>query len=305
MVSTIEAHIVSHYREDRARQLDLVLSAMAEWQNCIVRAVITSNVDRYATTGLLAPYQERFAAKGHTLSLNVVDNLTNPRMLTWEHKKFMQPWLEHASPGEDFFLYIEDDIVLTNANILYFLRRRKQLKAHDLIPGFIRYETKGDEVRVVDILKPEYWERERSIDIKGVTFHANAVPYWAGFIMDRELVEEYVVSRSFTPKGSEFIQSQIQERSAFGLTFERPLKRLGSRVVVPIIDAAPDPDCLVWHCSNTYSAEDHPTLAVMTVEQAFRREAANQNLGRRVRQAVRKAVEGPGRLIWKVYRGLS
>ena len=64
MVSTIEAHIVSHYREDRARQLDLVLSAMAEWQNCIVRAVLTSNVDRYATTGLLAPYQERFAAKG-------------------------------------------------------------------------------------------------------------------------------------------------------------------------------------------------------------------------------------------------
>lgn len=295
MVSSIEAHIVSHYRADRAAQLDLVLNAMLEWKHCLVRAIVTSNVDRYETSGLLRPYQERFAEKGHSLTLNVAGDLSNPRMLTWEHKKFIRPWLEHASPGEDYFLYIEDDIVITNANLVYFIRAKNQLRPHGLIPGFVRYETRDGDIRLVDVTRPEYWQRDRSLSIDGVLYHANVNPYWAGFMVDRSLAEEYVASRSFSPTDSEFVAWNIQERSAMGLTYENPPPRLKTRVVIPIVNGAPDPDCLVWHCSNSYSAENHPLNARLTPSQAYQTEALAGYLQRKARAALRRVGGSPAK----------
>lgn len=288
MVSRIEAHIVSHYRSDRAQQLGIVLEAMLGWKNCIVNAVISSNTDTYEAEGLLAPYQARFAAAGHKLSLNVVPGLANPRMLTWEHKRFIEPWLESASPGEDFFLYIEDDIEIKNSNLVYFIRTSKILRKHGLIPGFLRYELKGGDTRLVDITQTEYWERDRTFRIDGRPFHACVNPYWAGFMLDRELAKEYVASRSFSPADSEFVAWNIQERAAMGLTYERPNPKLRTRIVVPILDGAPDPDCLVWHCSNSYSAEDHPVVARLTVEQAFQRESWLGRILRKARSGARR-----------------
>lgn len=295
MVSNIEVHIVSHFRDDRAAQLDLVLSAILEWKHCFVRAIITSNTDRYETLGLLAPYKERFASKGHSLALNVVSDLSNPRMLTWEHKKFLRPWLEHASPGEDYFLYIEDDIVVTNANLVYFIHAKNQLKAHGLIPGFLRYETKDGDIRLVDVVRPEFWQRDRSVTINGVLYHANVNPYWAGYLIDRGLAEEYVASRSFSPVDSAFVGWNIQERSAMGLTYENPPPRLKTRVVIPIVDGAPSPDCLVWHCSNSYSAENHPMVAQLTVAKAYRTETIGGYLGRKARIALNRLTTAPAK----------
>lgn len=288
MVSRVEAHIVSHYRSDRAEQLGIVLDAILGWKNCIVRAVVSSNVPTYETSGVLRPFQERFAAAGHELVLNVVEGLTNPRLLTWEHKRFIEPWLETASPGEDFFMYIEDDIEVTNQNLMYFIRTNRVLKKHGLIPGFLRYEKKGDEVRLVDVTQPEYWQRERSVRIDGRTYHACVNPYWAGFVLDRDLAKEYVASRSYRLDASEFVPWNVQERAAMGLTFEEPRLGLRTRIVVPIVEGRPDPDCFVWHCSNSYSAEDHPVVARLTPERAFRKENLWGFAARKLRGAARR-----------------
>jgi hypothetical protein len=288
MVSTVEVHIVSHYRNDRAAQLDLVLSAILGWKDCIVRTVITSNTDTYETSGLLGPYFERFSEKGHKLSLNVVTNLTNPRMLTWEHKKFIRPWLDNASRGEDFFLYIEDDIVFTNENLRYYVLHRKRLENSSLIPGFIRYETEGSQKKLVDITRPEYWQRDRTIIINGCVYHANINPYWAGFMIDRDMAAEYINSKSFSPTESEFVAWNIQERSAMGLTYERPRPNLKTRLVVPIVGDGPDPGCLVWHCSNTYSISGHPLMSKLTLEQAFQKESTLNYFERKSKLAIRR-----------------
>lgn len=289
MVSRVEAHIVSHYRSDRAEQLSVVLEAILGWKNCIIRAVISSNTRTYETSGFLQPFAERFAAAGHELVLNVVEGLANPRLLTWEHKKFIAPWLESASPGEDFFMYIEDDIEVTNKNLMYFIRTNRILKKHNLIPGFLRYEVKDGETRLVDITQTEYWERDRSLRIDGRLYHACINPYWAGFILDRDLAKEYVASRSYNLADSEFVPWNVQERAAMGLTFEQPQPRLKTRLVVPVVDGQPDPDCLVWHCSNSYSAEDHPVVARLTPEKAFARENLPHFAARKLRALAKRA----------------
>lgn len=288
MVSRIEVHIVSHFREDRTTQLHIVLDAMLGWKNCIVAATITSNVDTYETSGFLRPYIDQFERRGHNLTLNVASGLANPRMLTWEHKKFVNTWLESASPGEDFFIYIEDDIALTHENITYFIRNIQTLKSKKLIPGFIRYEKKDNEIRLVDVMNTEYWQRDRSISIGSQIYHSNLNPYWAGFILDRDLAKEYTESRSFSPIDSEFVPWNIQERSAMGLTYEDPTPRLRSRMVIPIIQGRPDPDCLVWHCSNSYSADNHPVVATLTVDAAYRTETLVEHLGRKAKRLLAK-----------------
>ena len=266
-----------------------MLEALLGWKNVIVRAVISSNTATYETSGFLEPFKARFAAAGHELVLNVVEGLSNPRLLTWEHKKFIEPWLQGASPGEDFFMYIEDDIEVTNKNLVYFIRTNRLLKKHNLIPGFLRYEMKGDQMRLVDITQPEYWERERSVRIDGRTYHACINPYWAGFILDRDLAKEYVASRSYNLADSEFVPWNVQERAAMGLTYEQPQPRLRTRIVVPVVDGQPDPDCLVWHCSNSYSAEDHPVVAQLTPQRAFPRESLPAYVGRKLRAAAKRA----------------
>jgi hypothetical protein len=73
-----------------------------------------------------------------------------------------------------------------------------------------------------------------------------------------------------------------------GLTWESPSPRLKSRVVVPIVDGAPDPDCLIWHCSNNYSEGDHPVVARLTPERAYLRESDGAYLARRAGRALER-----------------
>lgn len=288
MVSRVQVHVVSHYRSRRTEQLTIVLEAMLGWRNCIIDLIITSNVDTYEASGFLRPYVAAFEDAGHHLALNVVRGLDNPRMLTWEHKRYLEPWVKGASPGEDFFLWIEDDIRITNDNIVYATRAVRALKPHGLVPGFIRYETKGDELRLVDITEVEGVD-ERTVLVDGREYHACRNPYWAGSILDRDLALEYLASRSFTPESSEFVGWNIQERAAMGLTWENPEPGLGTRVVIPLRNGLPDPMCLVWHCSNSYSQEDHPLHTVLTLEQGFRVTPFHERVLRRIRRALARS----------------
>jgi len=111
---------------------------------------------------------------------------------------------------------------------------------------------------------------ERTKTIQGKTYHANANPYWAGFVLDKAQVKEYLASKSSSIEKSQEVSTwNIQERAAMGLTFENVPFGLGSRSVIPLVDGKPDPDCLIWHCSNSYSQDNHPHLATLTVDEAY------------------------------------
>lgn len=286
MVSSFTVHVVSHFREDRVPVLATVLDGILGWKHCLTRTIITSNSDRYHSDGLIDRYAEYFAQRGHTLTLNIASGLANPRMLTWEHKKFLPRWVETASPEEDFFVYIEDDIALSAANIACFLAHRRRLAKHGLIPGFVRYERAADGRQLlVDVHAPEYWQHDRSCRIDGLLYHANANPYWAGYILDQAGAREYMASPSFSPDASRAVcHWNIQERAAMGLTWEHPSSHLRSRVVVPMRDGLPDPDCMVWHASNSYSETGHPVIAARTAAQLYRRESRPAWLARKAAQ---------------------
>lgn len=270
MNRTLEVHIVSHYVPERTHQLAIVLAAMLHWRDCVLDVVITSNVGTYLSGGFLSPHIAAFHEAGHRLSLNVVDDLDEPFMLTWEHKRFLEPWLSRAAPTGDYFMWIEDDIRITGENLDYFLSELDVLEPHGLIPGFLRYETKDGERRIVDLTDTELVD-QRTIVVAGRRFHACINPYWAGSILNRALAIEYLASRSSRPESSAFVPWGIRERAAMGLTWENPRPELRTRTVIPLVEGGPDGRCLIWHVSNNYAAQDHPLFGRLTVTEAFGR----------------------------------
>jgi hypothetical protein len=285
VANRFEVHIASHFRESRIKLLSLVLDAILSWDQCVVNVVVASNIDSYLYKDFWREFASRFADKGGSLRLEVPENLLNPFLLTWAHKVHLPRWLSSAGAANDYFMYIEDDIVITSESIDYFVQTLGKLSGTRVMPGFIRYELHGDTMKLVDIMRTEYWERDRSAVISGTLFHANVNPYWGGYILDKGLAIEYLDSRSFSQSGSSFVGWEIRERAAMGLTFEKPSRKFKSRVVVPIVDGAPSKDCLVWHCANNYSEEGHPVVAQLTIAQAFQTESLRSYIARKLSAA--------------------
>jgi|CXWL01.1.fsa_nt_gi hypothetical protein len=277
-------YLTSHYVEGRGSLLATTLEAILGWQAAEVRAVIVSNVDAYRVSGFLAEWQQRFSSAGHSLQLEIATELENPLLLTWWHKRHLPTWVANASDHGDYFVYLEDDIALTRQNLEYFDRHLPQLRQRGLLPGFMRYEVLRGQTRLVDNGQPEPWLANRSREIEGTTYHANTNPYWAGFILDKRLGEEYLASRSASLEASKFVGWGIQERAAMGLTYEDVPLWMGTRLVVPVIDGKPSPDCLVWHCSNALSAANHPTFGRLTPGTVYYQESLAARLRRRTRE---------------------
>jgi hypothetical protein len=295
MVKQITVYIASYYRKSREDVLGDVLAVMLDWKDVLLDVTVMSNVPSYLEAENFRETIARFEQVGFRLKLEVVGELKNPRLMTWAHKKYVPEWAKSASPGEDFFIYIEDDILITDANLQYYLNTLDELKPKGMIPGFLRYEKAGTgEIRLVDQIWPEYWERDRTRKIGGKIYHACINPYWAGYFLDRDLAEEYVASDSFDLVRSERVHHwHVQERAAMGLTFEKPPRDLRTRVVIPLLEGMPHPDCLVWHRTNNYTDDPNTPHAKKTPAQIFQSETYLEYLARRVARRVRTYLSHP------------
>ncbi|KKQ53542.1 MAG: Methyltransferase family protein [Parcubacteria group bacterium GW2011_GWD2_38_11] len=62
-------------------------------------------------------------------------------MLPHQHKEYMAENVDKY----DLFIYSENDILITERNIRYFLQYSQKLKGTPFIPGFVRFELKNDD----------------------------------------------------------------------------------------------------------------------------------------------------------------
>jgi hypothetical protein len=187
--------ITAHYVPARVQFLETVLTAIATWAvervNCVI---VTNSMDLMEQTSILA-LRETYAAKGWELRGELSRQLNDPFELTWVHKNLLQDWLSATVNNSDLFLYLEDDIVLTKNNLYYFIHYLPLLRIHRLIPSFVRYETVNGDARSVDFIEPQLIRGSR-IRLAGYEFISPSNPYWAGYILDKSLAEEYVKSDS-------------------------------------------------------------------------------------------------------------
>jgi hypothetical protein len=179
--------------------------------------------------------------------------LGHPFLLTWSHLSVFREVFEsdiHAS----HFLYLEDDICITKENIRYWLKSREDLREVNLVPSFLRFEISKlsphkfvtDITRVNSIRKlPKYWVN------KDYIFLNFPEPYQGLYMMDRELMDEFLESKAVIPEYSKW---GIREKAAAGLTFVNVPKGFKSRncVAYSVKDKSIISDSLVHHISNSY-----------------------------------------------------
>jgi len=193
-------------------------------------------------------------------------------MLAWEHKKLMKPlFLENTK--YDYFLYLEDDMAFTFENFLYFINCYPSLQPFGVIPSFLRVEYSALKRCWVntDCKRPGLAAQHRKITLGSATYVNPPYPYCALYLMDRDMVKEYLASESFDFAGSKQRSNwRTRARSAMGLCYERIPAGFTSRYVVPVDEQLhPEVDCYVRHLPNNYALNNSSEFARIDVGEIF------------------------------------
>ncbi len=281
--------VTFHFRESQLRFLYEVVRAIAGFPVDTVDVVILTNADDEARLGklreLCQPLFETFPARPEatkTLSIQSFPKLSDPWSLPWCHKQLITDHFLQDESVYTHFIYVEDDILLSYDNFIYFLYFRELLRPHGLIPSFQRVEYNSDNNRLylTDQIPAKGrrtggsgLDKSNRVDLGGYAFVSLDFPYNAMFILDRDLAREYARSPSFDRKTSRPVQPEwsIAARAAMGLCFENVPPGFKNRYVSPV-----NPDTLttphwswVFHIANNYVTNKYTPFAKARVDQLF------------------------------------
>ena len=172
--------------------------------------------------------------------------------LTWAHKTDLA--LEILNRRADFYIYQENDMVLTADNFLYWVRWKPRLNRLGLEPGFVRYEDYlGKQVPFDNHYRyslvretPKVWSdvgftvpKILVVDHDVNFFAQLANPYYGAMILNQADGEKYIRSESFDPEHSYrkvgIRNWPIADRSSMGLAFESVPDGYEHRRCVPVV----------------------------------------------------------------------
>ena len=258
-----------HFRADRLEHFYETIRAICHYPVGEVEIHVATNTfdpSQLASLKLLLDQlMETFpAALGYErrFSVHSFGGFRNPFELAWAHKSFIRDRFIGSSFSH--FLYTEDDLEVTFANFLYYLRYRDLLKQDGLIPGFIRTEFNYDdnEIYSTDQFEPVKTFTRKHLELDGLSFMTLDNPHHAAFILDQELASEYVASRSFDmEKSSEVYGWELCERSTMALMWERLPEGFWVRAVVPVTKSLVIPSmACIRHLPNTYANKPESRL---------------------------------------------
>ena len=148
--------------------------------------------------------------------IRVHSDLKNPKLLAWTHRKAMKS----AFADFDYFLYIEDDILLTPAGINIWLERLPSLVKHDFLPGFLLRveENRNGELVSSDFSHRTVVMRYYSSTISH-TYTPNSLIRPCGFTTEKETMRRFISSDTFESGYPEDANKPL-ENAALGFTFE-------------------------------------------------------------------------------------
>ena len=211
--------------------------------------------------------------------------------LTWAHKTDLA--LEILNRRADFYIYQENDMLITLENFLYWRKWRPVLGRRGLEPGFIRFErfedlkVPFDNHYVYSLTKetPNVWSgvgftvpKILVVDYDIDFFVQVANPYYGAMLLNQEDGEKYIRSDSYDPERSYskvgIRNWPIADRSSMGLAFEDIPSGLEHRRCVPVIKEGgsyvPHPVGLLEHDDHKYAPElKQKNLDILDCSQMF------------------------------------
>jgi hypothetical protein len=215
---------------------------------------------------------------------------THPKEMSFGHKPLMRSLMwEHAcfAHGASHLLHIEDDLALADGALDYWVQARPVLDPYGLLPGFSRWEGRGDDRRIADQQRTTYLARIPVLeaplraDSDRTVLWANLPnPHQAFFILDERLARRNLsTSRYLSPARSVSGPKSwardlgVIERSAVGPICDDVPAGYRTRNVVPLLDDERGPrllpECLVEHQPAPAYFREGARFARVPLEEAF------------------------------------
>jgi hypothetical protein len=215
--------ITFHFGADRIGFLAEVLRWLSEFPVAAMDIAIVTNTLRDEDLAMLRRLCVEVLS-GKSSSFRSYGDLPHPFDLAWCHKATIAK--EFAGGNNcrySHLIYLEDDIRLSFANFCYFVEFREVLRNFGLLPAFVRVEHSASLCGFVasDAFWPIYVPAQSHIRLGDIVLVNMPNPYNPCFILDAELAEEYVRSRSFDHDDSLAVgRWGVRERAAMGLCLE-------------------------------------------------------------------------------------
>jgi len=241
-------------------------------------ASLATNLDLTIVTNTtrdedLSQIERAIQTKGFAYSFFVPTGLGHPFFLTWSHLSVFRKL--YTDQSITHFMYLEDDILIREENIRYWIQAREQLRPHNLFPSFLRVEQKeGDSCWYSsDCASQMRFEKLPKVRVSDKLSFINInFPYQGMYLYDRELMSEHLSGVSSNP---DFGIWGTREKAAQGLTFVNIPKGFRSRNVIPYDRKRGqiDQQCFIHHLPNNYANSDDPRnkLGQLPVDQIIKK----------------------------------
>jgi hypothetical protein len=266
--------VTFHFNAARLNFLAEVLRSLSEFAVTAMSVIVITNTSSDDELALL----RRLCAEilpGNESSVRSIGNLPHPFDLTWSHKTILAQEFATGNDGRyTHFIYLEDDIRLSFANFCYFVEFREDLRDIGLLPSFVRIEwcaALGGFV-ASDTFWPVYVPVQSHLRLDDTIMVNMPNPYNPCFILDIELAQEYVQSRSFGHEGSQSVCPWgVRERAAMGLCLENVPPPFQTRYVVPVSRQTGTVAAFarISHLPNNYANDPKHPLGKVRVDRLF------------------------------------
>lgn len=228
--------ITFHFDISRLGFLAEVIRSLSEFTVVSMEIAIVTDATRQDDVALLRRLCFE-ALPGESADIRCYSELPHPFDLTWCHKTIIAEEFARSNHRRyTHFIYLEDDIRFSFANFCYYVEFREILRGTGLLPAFVRVEYReclGGLV-ATDASGPVRVPLQPHFNVGNIILINMPNPYNPCFVIDLELAEEYVQSRSFDQEASRAVCPWgVRERAAMGLCFERIPAHFQSRYLVP------------------------------------------------------------------------
>ncbi len=191
-------------------------------------------------------------------------DLPEPYDLCWQHRSVVSDIFLNSCEHFSHFIYLEDDTRFSYINFCYFLYFREFLRPRGLLPAFVRVEYNRsrrmyystDLIAVMDFDATLSAIRRAKVEAGPYTFVPVDNAYMGMYVLDQELAQEFVASRSFDQQKSKDVVSWgTSERAAAGLCLENVPAGYLTRYVIAIEPSDLRPAYCTWiyHLPNNFT----------------------------------------------------
>ena len=283
----LAVHIAFYYRNERLEYLNRIIKEYNEY-SINVDLFIHSN--KKIDSNIIFPYKNgKIKFINHNL-YNFIFYKGRNYYLTWKPRKLISKQINDY----DVFLYSEDDILIPESALNYWIEHKDICKENGYNLGFLRIEVKEEVEYLSDLTS----KLQKNIDLNNKKFTLNEKnPYCAFWIYDREEMIRWINSKFYdlrtvhgykeknsnilkTLKLNKFISlnyllynlrhkrvDSCMEASAYGLNY--PNIGWFKNTVIRIKNNKIDPNCKVFHLPNNYVKESTTDMGTLKFNEAF------------------------------------